>query len=299
MRGNTIKGLLFASPWLIGFFGLTLYPILLSGYYGFTKFNVFQPPEFIGLDNYIALFHDDLFWKSLRNTCYITLIGTPVNLVFAIFIATLLNMKVRGMKIYRTVFYMPTIVPLAASTLLWIWILNGQYGLMNMLLTKLGLYAPSWLGDPAYTKPSLIMIGVWAVGNVIVIFLASLQDVPASLYESAEIDGANFMKKFIHITLPSISPIILFQLILQVINGFQYFTQAYFIIGSSGGLNNNLIGGTENSLLFYAIYLYHNAFLYLKMGKASAMAWMMFVIIGFVTWVIFRLSKKWVTYGGE
>ncbi|MFD0696452.1 carbohydrate ABC transporter permease [Paenibacillus sp. GCM10027628] len=299
MKNNTVKGLLFASPWLLGFICLTLYPILLSFYYGFTEFNAFQPPKFVGMKNYNELFHDDLFWKSLRNTFYITVIGTPINLVFALFIAMLLNMKVKGMALYRTVFYIPTIVPLAASTLLWIWILNGQYGLLNTLLTKLGLYAPSWLGDPIYTKPSLLIMGVWAVGNVIVIFLASLQDVPASLYESAEIDGASLTGKFTHITLPTISPIILFQLIMQVINGFQYFTQAYFIIESSGNLNNSSIGGPENSLLVYAVYLYHSAFYYLKMGKASAMAWLMFVLIGLVTWIIFKSSKKWVTYGGE
>jgi len=299
LNKNTMKGLLFSSPWIIGFLILTIYPILLSAYYGFTKFNVFQPPQFIGWDNYRALFQDNLFWKSLKNTFYITLIGTPLNLVFALFIALLLNMKLGAMSVYRTVFYIPTIVPIAASTLLWIWILNGQYGLLNAVLIKLGLYAPSWLGDAAYTKPSLLIIGVWAVGNVIVIFLASLQDVSASLYESAEIDGANLFKKFIHITLPGISPIILFQLILQVINGFQYFTQAYFIIGSNGALNSSMIGGTENSLLFYAIYLYQDAFYYLKMGEASAMAWIIFVVVALITWFIFKTSKKWVTYGGE
>ncbi len=298
MKKNTIKGLLFASPWLVGFVGLTLYPILLSLYYGFTEFNVFQPPKFVGLKNYSELFEDELFWKSLKNTLYVTLIGIPVNLIFALLIAMLLNMKVRGMAFYRTIFYLPTIVPIAASTLLWIWIMNGQYGLLNQLLGKLGVYQPSWFGDPSYTKPSLLIIGVWAVGNIIVIFLASLQDVPRSLYESAEIDGANFGRKFVHITLPGISPIILFQLIMQVINGFQYFTQAYFIVGSSGGLNS-ASGGPENSLLMYAIHLYQNAFYYLKMGKASAMAWVMFILVGVITWAIFKSSKKWVTYGGE
>ncbi|REE55451.1 carbohydrate ABC transporter membrane protein 1 (CUT1 family) [Paenibacillus taihuensis] len=296
---NTLKGLLFASPWLIGFLGLTLYPIVMSFYYGFTSFNAFQPPKFVGLDNYTELFHDDLFWKSMRNTLFITLLGTPLNLAFALLAALLLNLKVRGMAAYRTLFYMPTIVPIAASTLLWIWILNGQYGLLNTLLSKLGLYAPSWLGDPVYTKPSLLIMGVWAVGNVIVIFLAALQDVSAALYEAAEIDGASTLRKFFHITLPGISPIILFQLIMQLINGFQYFSQAYLVIGSSGGLNGAQIGGPENSLLLYAVYLYHNAFYYLKMGKASAMAWLMFICVGVVTWAVFKGAKKLVTYGGE
>jgi len=298
MKKNTLKGLLFASPWLIGFVGLTLYPIGLSLYYSFTEFNVFQPPKYVGIKNFEALFNDSLFWKSLANTLYVTGWSIPINLIFALLVAMLLNMKVRGMAVYRTVFYLPTIVPLAASTLLWIWIMNGQYGLLNKLLGQLGLYQPSWFGDPAYTKPSLLIIGTWAVGNIIVIFLASLQDVPKSLYESAEIDGANWARKFFHITLPGISPIILFQLIMLVINGFQYFTQAYFIVGSSGGLNS-ASGGPENSLLMYAIYLYQNAFYFLKMGKASAMAWLMFILVGAVTWIIFKTSKRWVTYGGE
>jgi ABC-type sugar transport systems, permease components len=298
MKKKTWTGLAFASPWLIGFLAFTLYPLLASLYYSFTSFNIFQAPEFIGMDNYAELMKDDLFWKSVSNTVYLTVVSTPVNLLFSLIIAMLLNMKVGGMSIYRTVYYIPTIVPLAATSLLWMWILNPQYGLLNDMLRAVGLPGPNWLADPELSKVSLILMGLWASGNVMIIFLASLQEVPQSLYESAAIDGANKWRQFWNITLPTISPIILFQLIMQVINNLQYFTQAYFVVSSSA-LNMPGSGGPENSLLMYAMYLYHNAFIYFKMGKASAMAWIMFLIAGIITWLIFRSSKKWVTYGGE
>lgn len=298
MKKKTWTGLAFASPWLIGFLAFTLYPLLASLYYSFTSFNIFQAPEFIGMDNYAELMKDDLFWKSVSNTVYLTVVSTPVNLLFSLIIAMLLNMKVGGMSIYRTVYYIPTIVPLAATSLLWMWILNPQYGLLNDMLRAVGLPGPNWLADPELSKVSLILMGLWASGNVMIIFLASLQEVPQSLYESAAIDGAGKWRQFWNITLPTISPIILFQLIMQVINNLQYFTQAYFVVSSSA-LNMPGSGGPENSLLMYAMYLYHNAFIYFKMGKASAMAWIMFLIAGIITWLIFRSSKKWVTYGGE
>lgn len=299
MKKNTWTGLLFASPWIIGFLVFTLYPLGASFYYGFTEFSIFQPPKFVGLDVYRELLRDGLFWKSVRNTLYLTVISTPVNLVFSLIIALLLNMRVFALSVYRTVYYIPTIVPLGATSLLWMWILNAQYGLLNSALNRLGLPGPNWLADPDLSKLSLIMMGVWASGNIIVIFLASLQEVPAALYESAEIDGAGRWRKFWHITLPWISPIILFQLIMQVITNLQYFTQAYFVVSSSHLNQVAGNGGPENSLLMYAMYLYHNAFIYFKMGKASAMAWFLFVFAALITWLIFRSSRKWVSYGGE
>lgn len=296
MNKSNWTGFVFASPWIIGFLAFTLYPLCASLYYGFTDFNVFQPPRFVGLDNYRDLMGDDLFWKSIRNTLYLTVISTPVNLIFALLTAMLLNTRIRGLSIYRTVYYIPTIIPLAATSLLWMWIMNGQYGLLNRLLGLVGLPQPGWFADPAYSKLSLIVMGLWGVGNIIIIFLASLQEVPTSLYESASIDGAGAWRKFRHITIHWISPIILFQLIMQVINNLQYFTQAYFVISSSN--LNQVSGGPENSLLMYAVYLYQNAFIYFKMGKASAMAWILFVMAGILTWIIFRTSKRWVTYGG-
>lgn len=305
LRGNgpnshTIMGLLFAMPWIIGFLLFSLYPIVMSIYYSMTDFNMFQTPKFVGLGNYETLLRDPRFYKSLWNTLYMTLIGTPVCITVGLLLAVLLNQKVKGMPFFRTFFYLPSIVPLVASSMLWLWILNPQYGLLNMVLRKMGLYQPNWLSDPYFTKPALIIMGIWGVGSIMIIFLAALQDVHRTLYEAAEIDGANAMQRFFHITLPGISPVIFFQLIIGIINNFQYFTQAYLMIGSStGGQLNVSSGGPENSLLFYALYLYNKAFSSFKMGEASAMAWILFVIVALVTYVIFKTQDKWVSYSAE
>lgn len=291
---------MFASPWLIGFLVLSLYPLIMSVYYSMTDFNIFQSPEWVGLANYKELFQDPKFYKSLWNTLYMTLLGTPLCLVVGLLMAVLLNQKVKGQSFFRTFFYLPSILPIVAASMLWIWILNPQSGILNSILGFFGLPQPNWLSDPAYTKPALLIMGVWSVGQIMIVFLAALQDVPASLYEAAEIDGANAVQKFFKITLPGISPVIFFQLIMSLINNFQYFTQAYLLIGSSGsGTLNTAGGGPENSLLFYALNLYQNAFVYFKMGKASAMAWILFIIVALVTAVLFMTQKKWVTYGDE
>ena len=270
-RNHTAAGILFALPWIIGFLAFSLYPIIMSVYYSLTDFNMFQTPKFVGLENYSALFQDEKFYKSLGNTLYMTVLGTPLCLVAGLLLAVLLNQKVRAMPIFRTFFYLPSIVPLVASSMLWLWILNPQYGLLNNILQKLGLYQPNWLTDPRFTKPALLIMGVWGVGSIMIIFLAALQDVPRTLYEAAEIDGAN-----------------------------QYFTQAYLMIGSSTGGGLNVVsGGAENSLLFYALYLYQNAFNLFKMGKASAMAWILFVVVAVVTAVVFKTQDRWVSYGEE
>lgn len=299
-RNHTAAGILFALPWIIGFLAFSLYPIIMSVYYSLTDFNMFQTPKFVGLENYSALFQDEKFYKSLGNTLYMTVLDTPLCLVAGLLLAVLLNQKVRAMPIFRTFFYLPSIVPLVASSMLWLWILNPQYGLLNNILQKLGLYQPNWLTDPRFTKPALLIMGVWGVGSIMIIFLAALQDVPRTLYEAAEIDGANALKRFFYITLPGISPAIFFQLIMGIINNFQYFTQAYLMIGSSTGGGLNVVsGGAENSLLFYALYLYQNAFNLFKMGKASAMAWILFVVVAVVTAVVFKTQDRWVSYGEE
>ena len=299
-RNHTAAGILFALPWIIGFLAFSLYPIIMSVYYSLTDFNMFQTPKFVGLENYSALFQDEKFYKSLGNTLYMTVLVTPLCLVAGLLLAVLLNQKVRAMPIFRTFFYLPSIVPLVASSMLWLWILNPQYGLLNNILQKLGLYQPNWLTDPRFTKPALLIMGVWGVGSIMIIFLAALQDVPRTLYEAAEIDGANALKRFFYITLPGISPAIFFQLIMGIINNFQYFTQAYLMIGSSTGGGLNVVsGGAENSLLFYALYLYQNAFNLFKMGKASAMAWILFVVVAVVTAVVFKTQDRWVSYGEE
>ena len=299
-NNHTIAGILFALPWIVGFLAFELYPILMSVYYSLTDFNMFQPPRFVGLGNYKALFTDPKFYKSLWNTVYLTIFATPICMAVALLLAVLLNQKVKGMPFFRTFFYLPSIVPLVASSMLWLWILNPQYGLLNKILGAMGMTQPNWLGDPRYTKPALIIMGVWGVGSMMIVFLAALQDVSVSLYEAAELDGANGWKRFVHITLPGISPVIFFQLIMGIINNFQYFTQAYLMIGSSSGGQLNMVsGGPENSLLFYALYLYNKGFSSFKMGEASAMAWILFLVVGLVTLLIFKTQNKWVTYNDE
>jgi len=300
MTKNKIKtnlfGLLFALPWIIGFFIFGLYPIFKSLHYSFTDFNIFMEPNWVGLDNYKDLFQDRLFYKSLSNTLFMIAIGVPVTLVFAFICAFVLNMEIKGRALFRTIFFMPSLVPIVAGTLMWVWIFNPKYGLFNIILKSVGLKGLNWLTDPSFTKPSLVLMGLWGVGVPMIIFLAALQDVPRELYESASVDGATEWRKLINITLPSISHIMLYQVILAIINYFQYFTQAYVITSAGGGLNV-ASGGPANSILFYALYLFHNAFAYLKMGKASAMAWILFIITGFVTWLIIKAYGSWGNYG--
>lgn len=298
-KKELVAGLLFASPWIIGFIIFTLYPIVISFYYSFTKFSIFKPPEFVGLQTYKEVFANELFSKSLYNTIYMTVLATPLGILFGLAIAMLLNMKVKGMSAYRTIFYIPTIVPQVACTILWVWILNSRYGLLNGVLKMLGVYQPNWFQDPSFTKPALILMGLWTTGSMMVILLAALQDVPKSMYEVAEIEGANKWQIFRNVVLPCISPSILYLLITGIIYNFQLFTPAWIIGEAQGGLNQGVYGGPENSIMFYAAYLFYNAFSFLKMGHASAMAWILFVITGVVTWLVFKTSNKWVSYGGE
>lgn len=294
-----ISGLLFASPWIIGFIIFTLYPIISSFYYSLTSFSIFKPPTFVGLQTYKEVISDDLFVKGLGNTLYMTLFSTPLCILSSLVIALLLNMKLKGMSAYRTIFYIPTIVPQVASTILWVWIFNARYGLLNNALKIFGVYQPNWLQDPAYTKPALIIMGIWTSGSMMIVLLAALQDVPQSLYEVADIEGANKWDKLRYVTIPSISPSVLYLFIVGIIFNLQLFTPTYIIGESQGGLNQGIYGGPENSIMFYASYLYYNAFSFLKMGHASAMAWILFVITVIVTWLVFKTSNRWVSYGGE
>jgi multiple sugar transport system permease protein len=289
---DTINGLLFIAPWLVGLLVFTLYPILASFYYSFTEYDIVSPPKFVGLANYQALLTTDpLFYKGVRNTLFYAAVAIPLNISVAIGVALLLNMRVRGMAFYRTIFFLPSIVPDIASALLWAWILNPQFGLANGLLRRLGLPTIGWLTDPAWSKPSLAMIGLWGFGASVVIFLAALQDIPQHLYEAAELDGANTPRKVWHVTLPMLTPTIFFNLVLGVIGSFQYFTTAYVLTNGEGG--------PASSTLFYALLLYRNAFKYFKMGYASAMAWLLFAFILVITLIIFKTSGRWVYYEGE
>lgn len=291
-RVNFKIGMLFLLPWTIGFLAFTLYPMLASLVYSFSIYHARQPLEFIGLKNYIDLFKDDLFWTALYNTVYMVVIGVPLTLFASFFCAVLLNLKVRGQSFYRVVYFLPSIVPTVASTILWLWILNPQAGILNTVLGYLGIHGPNWMTNPAWSKPGLILLGVWGMGNTIVIYLSGLQDVSASLLEAAELDGANWWQRLWNITIPMVSPITLFNLITGVIAMFQYFAQAYVFRGFQN------LGYPLNSTLFYSVLLYQNAFQWLKMGYASAMAWVLFIIILGCTLLLLKVSDKFTYYSG-
>ena len=284
-------GLLFASPWIVGFLVFTVYPVILSFYYSLNVYTTFgQPMQWVGLQNYVDLLtQDDLFWVSLYNTLYMVVIGIPFHIILAVLLALLLNMSLRGVSIYRTVFYLPTIVPIVATSVLWMWVLNPEYGLINAALSELGIHGPGWLTDPELAKPSLILMGVWTIGGTLVIFLAGLQDIPRQLYDAAMIDGAGTLSQVRHITLPMLSAVIFFNVVVGVIGGFQIFTQAFIMTN----------GGPLDATLFYALYLYQNAFKYFKMPYASAMAWILFLIVIAATLIVFRTSARFVYYEGE
>ncbi len=288
-------GLLFISPWLAGFFIFTLYPIIASLYFSFCQYRVLTPPHWIGFQNYIDMFTDrDYFMTSLYNTFFM-FIELPIALILAVAIALLLNQKVSGISVFRTIYYLPSVVPTVASAVLWLWVLNPQYGLINRTLMMLHLPTTEWLSDPNWAKPAFIIMDLWSIGGGVVIYLAALQSVPQHLLEAAELDGASSWQRTLHVTLPAISPVIFFNLILGVINTFQYFTQTFVMTSASPGGR----GGPANSTLFYALYLFQNAFENFRMGYACAMAWFLFIITLVATLLILKTSARWVDYEGE
>jgi len=291
-----VAGLLFALPWIIGVLAFLAYPMLASLYYSFTRYDIPVAPRWIGITNYINLVTKDRFFpKALWNSAYLTIIGIPAQLIFALFCAMLLNLKIKGQAIWRTIYVLPTLMPAVVMALLWNWILNPNLGIVNNALKVIGIKGPLWFASPVWSKPSIIIMQVWAVGAMTIIYLAALQGVPQELYEAAELDGAGRWRKFWHVTLPMISPVTLFQLITGIIWSLQYFIQAY-IISASGGSAAQTMGAPQGSLLFYGLYLYIQAFEYLRMGYASALAWILFLISALVTWMLIRTSGRWTYY---
>jgi len=292
-RHNLFKGLLFTSPWLLGLGLFIAYPVCASVYYSLTDFNIFLSPIFIGVDNYKNLLQDKLFWTTVYNTFFFAIFALPLSLVLSLGIAILLNQPIRMRSSLRTIFFLPSLVPLVALAILWQWIFNGQYGVLNYFLEKImspvGLHPPNWMGDPLWTKPALIMTGLWGIGGGMIIYLAALQEVPAHLYEAAEIDGASVMSKFWHVTLPMISPVIYFNLVMGIIGTLQVFAVPFVMFGR----------GPASSTYFFAMYIYDNAFRYLKMGYASALAWIMFLMIFLLTLLATRLGRRHIYYGAE
>ena len=293
-RRETLSALLFISPWLVGFLIFTLWPVIYSGYLSLTDYDVINNPNFVGLDNYTAMFEDPKIALSLGNTLIFTILSVPLHIIVALALALLLLRAARATGFFRTVFFLPKMTPAVAVGVLFLLIFNGQDGLINRVLGFFGISGPYWTTDPAWVKPGLVLISLWTIGSSIVILLAALKNVPTELYESARIDGANFWQQTMRITVPMISSTIFFLAIINTIYGFQIFTEAYTAFFGSGNTTYS-----NDAALFYVIYLFQQGFQYLHMGYASAMAWLLFVVILIFTVVQFAISRRTVYYEGE
>jgi multiple sugar transport system permease protein len=287
-RRRILLGLVFCAPWLIGLCVFMLYPLVAALYYSLCDYSVLLPAVFIGLDNYVELFQDRLFWKSLWNTTYYALGAVALGTLAALTLALLLNARVKGLSFYRTVFFLPSLMPIVAGSILWMFMYKGDGGIINTLLERAHISGPAWLADPRFAKLAIVLMSAWSAGHAMVVYLAGLQEVPASLYEASIIDGANFWQRLVHITLPMISPVIYFNVIMGIIGGFQVFTQALIMTDATGS--------PEESTLFYVLQLYNVGFQDLRMGYASAMAWVLFLIILALTYAATQVSRRWVTY---
>ena len=283
-RRRAWEGRLFALPFLLGFLAFWLYPLAYSVYLAFQEWDLLSPPRFVGAENFAQLLTDESIRLSIYNTSYYTFLGVPLQLALALGLALLLNVKIRGQAIYRLLFYLPAMTPIVASAVVWMQILHPEFGILNSFLRGIGLEPVNWLFEPRAAKPAFILMTLWAVGPQMVIFLAGLQGVPESLYEAAAIDGANRRQRFARITLPMISSITFFNLVVGIIASFQVFTTSFIMTN----------GGPQNATLFLVLYLYRNGFQYFKMGYASAIAWMLFVLIAAFTVLQFRLARRWV-----
>jgi len=324
-RKDLFKGLAFLSPWILGFIAFTALPVGLCLYYSFCDYSLLKPPMFRGFENYQTLFADkDIFWNSLEVTGYYAALSIPLGLILSLALALLLNVKTPGQTIYRTIIFLPSLVPAVAAAMLWLWLLNPKLGAVNILLSKLGdnfvahalIYAtrkvgivyllrkahvislmhklgfdhtPGWYADVHWAMPSLVLMSLWGVGNTVIIYLAGLQDVPRELYEAADLDGAGTVGKILNVTIPCISPVIFFNLIMAIIGAMQVFTNAMIITQ----------GGPVRATNFYTMAVYDKAFNTLKMGEASAMAWIQLLIILALTALAFWTSKHWVHYQGK
>ena len=285
-RKEARQGYAFISLWIIGlvFFGLG--PIIASAFLGFTHYDIASPPTWIGLQNYRHMLQSPLFWQSLKVTAIYTIVTVPLGILLGIILAIMLNSQVKGLRFFRTAYYMPAVVSGVAVAALWGWIYNPDYGPLNAMLKAVGITGPAWLESTHWVLPALIIMALWAVGGSMIIYLAALQQVPSTLYEAARIDGASPLRLHVSITFPMISPVIFFMLVNGIIGTFQVFTQAYVMTN----------GGPGYSSYFFILYLYDNAFSYFKMGYAAALAWALFVAIFLVTVLLFWSAKYWVYY---
>ncbi|TAK26282.1 MAG: sugar ABC transporter permease [Chloroflexota bacterium] len=292
---DAVDGYLFILPWLAGFVVFTAGPMVASLVMVFIDWDLLTPPMWAGFANLERLVNDRLVGVSLYNTAYYTFWSVPLRLIVAMGGAMLLNAHVRGLSFFRTAFYLPAVLPIVASSILWMWMYNPQVGLFNQALQAVGLPRLGWLWDPELSKPSLVLMSLWSTGNVMIIFLAGLQSIPAGLYEAADIDGAAWWDKFRHVTVPMLSPVILFNLVMGVIYSFQVFAVVFLMTGGGG----QSAGGPNNSTLMTVVYLYRIAFEQFKMGYGSAVAWLLFFVILIFTLIQWRLSDNWVYYEGK
>lgn len=287
-----LLGYLYIAPWMLGFLVFTAGPMIASLYFSLTNYNTITPPRFIGVENYRRLFFEDpRFTQALGNTLYYVVFAVPLGILISLALAVMLNQGLRGTKLYRTLFFLPTITPAVAAIMVWRLLFNPSVGPINYMLSLVGIQGPTWLGSETWVKPALIVIALWGSvgGSRMLIFLAGLQGIPPELYEAASLDGASGVRRFWSITLPMLSPAIFFNVILSVIEGFRIFTPAY--IATEGGPNY-----ASN---FFMLYLFNNAFSYLNMGYASAMAWVLFVLVLVLTVFQFRMARRWVYYEGD
>lgn len=289
-RQEEVAGWLMTLPWIIGILLWTLGPFGAAAYLSFTDYDILSKSTYVGLENFrTMLTADPLFWTALRVTTIYAFVAVPLQIILGLVLAMLLNTKVRGLAWFRAIYYLPAVLSGVAVSFLWIWIFSADWGVLNFLLSLVGIHGPNWLTSETWALPSLILMSLWGVGGGMVIYLAGLQGVPTEFYEAAEVDGAGWWPKFWHITLPMISPVLLFQLIMGIIGALQTFTQGYVMTE----------GGPNDATLFYLLYLWRNAFEQLQMGYASALAWGIFVYILLLTLLVLRSSSAWVYYTGE
>lgn len=285
-RRSMITGYLFISPVILGYLIWVVGPMLMAIWLSLTDWDMLRPAEFVGISNYREMAQNDLFWKSLLVTFYFTLISVPLSLALSFAVAMLMNVKVRGIAFFRMLFYMPSIVPAVANAVLWVWVFNSEFGLLNVALGWLGLPKVLWLQDPSWAMPALILMSMWGIGGSMVVYLAGLQGIPQHLYEAAEIDGANYWHRFRHVTIPMMSPVIFFNLVMGLIAALQTFTQGYLMTK----------GGPQNATLFYGLYIYQSAFRDFKMGYAAALSWVLFAIVLAFSLFVFRYLGRMVHY---
>lgn len=290
-RRESAWAYLFISPWIAGFILLTIGPMLASLYFSFTKYDIVSSPRWAGFANYRRILDDPLFLQSLRVTIYYASLALPLGLLLGFFLAVLLNQDIPGVNVWRTIYFLPSVIAGVTVAVLWVRIFNPRIGILNPFLEIFGLKGPRWLQDPDWAVPALVIMGLWSVGGNMIIYLAGLQGVPTALYDAATVDGANLWQRFRHVTLPMMTPVIFYNLVLGLIGTFQYFTEVYVATGGTGN--------PARSTLFYNLYLYQNAFRYFHMGYASTLAWILFVIVLFLTMLVFRSSEAWVYYEGQ